>query len=282
MSTRVCTFTLLLVSLAAGCTAQRLPPDSRGVSFPVESATYLKEGAFIAPVDIGLIKPGLSKDQVQLVLGLPHFTEGLAGVRDWNYRFNFYTGKDKEYVTCQYQVQYDEQERVKATYWKTPECESLATVKPPEPVVVEKVVVKEKTVVTEKPVAAPAVEKTLTLSSDVLFPFARSSPLSVEGRQALTTLAASLKKNDADKQITVTGHADRIGDAERNRALSLARAQTVADFLVSQGIARERVKVMGKGSGQPVSQCAQGRVTPELVRCLAPDRRVTITVHAAS
>lgn len=258
-------------TLLSGCAATRLEPDARGVAFPVASESYLKDGAFIAPANIALVRNGLSKDQVRLQLGNPHFSEGLSGVSDWNYAFNFYTGKGSDYVTCQYQVQFGDDKKVSATYWQTPECAAL--VAPAASVAAAAAVA---------PAAAEA--QTLNLPGDALFAFGRSGlkDMKAEGQSALTELAATLKKDLRQvHHITVAGYADRIGNAESNYALSLARAQTVADYLIGQGIDPKVIQVVGKGRFEPVTACEGNRATPALVACLQPDRRVTVTVRAA-
>ena len=56
-----------------------------------------------------------------------------------------------------------------------------------------------------------------------------------------------------DTQLTIVGHTDASGDEALNEALSLARARTVADYLDSRGIARERLAVVGAGSSLPIA-----------------------------
>src|SRR3546814_4869861 len=63
------------VALLTSCSVPRQPADSRGVSFPERSASYLEEGSVVNPADVRLIQPGASKDQVRLKLGNPHFSE---------------------------------------------------------------------------------------------------------------------------------------------------------------------------------------------------------------
>lgn len=53
--------------------------------------------------------------------------------------------------------------------------------------------------------------------------------------------------------ITITGHSDASGDETWNRRLSLARAQSVADYMTRAGIATERLVVSGLGSSQPIA-----------------------------
>ena len=43
------------------------------------------------------IAPGMTKNQVRELISYPHFSEGLFGPREWNYIFNFRTGKGAEF-----------------------------------------------------------------------------------------------------------------------------------------------------------------------------------------
>lgn len=54
-------------------------------------------------------------------------------------------------------------------------------------------------------------------------------------------------------QIEIAGHTDSDGDKESNLALSIRRAQSVADYLVKAGIPKERVTATGFGSERPVA-----------------------------
>lgn len=55
-------------------------------------------------------------------------------------------------------------------------------------------------------------------------------------------------------RITVEGHTDSTGSAERNTVLSEERAKAVGDFLVKNGaVAEERVEAIGMGPDKPIS-----------------------------
>ena len=64
-----------------------------------------------------------------------------------------------------------------------------------------------------------------------------------------------------DAALAITGHTDSTGPEWSNRALSVARAQTVADYLVDHGTNPDRLHVSGVGSTQPVADngTARGR-----------------------
>ena len=53
--------------------------------------------------------------------------------------------------------------------------------------------------------------------------------------------------------ITLTGHTDNTGSTSHNQQLANLRAQTVANWLVQQGIKAERITVVAVASAQPYS-----------------------------
>jgi len=88
-----------------------------------------------------------------------------------------------------------------------------------------------------------------------------SAELNTESRAILDTVAASIRANPTVKRITVTGYSDDRGDAGYNKALSERRAKSVADYLVSQGLAAEMVSSRGMGEANPIASnaTAEGR-----------------------
>lgn len=50
----------------------------------------------------------------------------------------------------------------------------------------------------------------------------------------------------------VAGHTDNVGDAKANLALSQARATAVKSYLLSKGVAENRLKSVGYGSSKPI------------------------------
>jgi outer membrane protein OmpA-like peptidoglycan-associated protein len=55
------------------------------------------------------------------------------------------------------------------------------------------------------------------------------------------------------EQITITGHADNIGDDELNMKLSRKRAERVREILVRKGVSKDQIAVSYKGETQPVA-----------------------------
>jgi OOP family OmpA-OmpF porin len=67
--------------------------------------------------------------------------------------------------------------------------------------------------------------------------------------QSLNNLIAYMKTNPSVK-IGVVGHADTDGENDVNNKLSAARAEAVTTYLVSNGIAKERLVVSYKGKSE--------------------------------
>lgn len=141
-----------------------------------------------------------------------------------------------------------------------------------------------------EPVAAPApapqpVEetKTFTLTSDVLFDFGKATlkPAGVTALSQLYNQIQTLQMND--KSIVVYGYTDRIGSDGYNLKLSQDRAKSVSDFLVAKGLSATRITAVGKGEADPVSpaSCNAIKAKPQLIVCLAADRRVSIEVKGS-
>jgi peptidoglycan-associated lipoprotein len=72
-------------------------------------------------------------------------------------------------------------------------------------------------------------------------------------RAALDAKAAILTANPA-VTLVVTGHTDERGTAEYNLALGQRRAAQVKRYLVSKGIAENRIATQSLGDSQPASQ----------------------------
>ena len=126
--------------------------------------------------------------------------------------------------------------------------------------------------------SAPGVQK-ITLASKALFDFDKAV-LKPEGKAAIDSeVISKLKGVTKLELVLVTGHTDRIGTQAYNQKLSERRANTVRDYLVSQGIAKDKIETLGMGKTQPIPGlvCEQKNLK-ELIACLAPNRRVDVEV----
>ena len=87
---------------------------------------------------------------------------------------------------------------------------------------------------------------------DVFFTY-DSVTLSEEARGILAKNIEWLKRWSSTK-VLVEGHADSRGTNEYNLALAGNRAGAIRDYLVSLGLAADRVTVVSKGEEQPFCQ----------------------------
>jgi outer membrane protein OmpA-like peptidoglycan-associated protein len=104
-----------------------------------------------------------------------------------------------------------------------------------------------------QPEPPPAPEATPPLISfdDVLFDFDRAT-IRPDAAPVLEPLLAMLQ-TDPSMNIDIEGHTDWIGSDAYNQGLSQRRAQAVVNWLVSRGIARERISAVGQGESEPVA-----------------------------
>jgi outer membrane protein, adhesin transport system len=106
------------------------------------------------------------------------------------------------------------------------------------------------------PPATPIFTTSDRLGTEAMFPFG-SATLSPEGREALRGLASRFTAPDTDyTAILVEGHTCSIGPADYNQDLSERRARSVADHLVSLGVRRDAIRVVGYGEDRPIADNA--------------------------
>ena len=93
--------------------------------------------------------------------------------------------------------------------------------------------------------------------------------LTPESETILNGVAESLVANDSIK-VQVSGHTDNTGSAAVNARLSKQRAEAVRQFLISHGVAEDRLTAKGYGPSKPIAsnKTAEGR---------AQNRRVELT-----
>jgi outer membrane protein OmpA-like peptidoglycan-associated protein len=54
-------------------------------------------------------------------------------------------------------------------------------------------------------------------------------------------------------RIEVSGHTDNVGNAKKNKKLSLERAQACREYLISKGIEGSRIEAIGYGDERPIA-----------------------------
>jgi outer membrane protein OmpA-like peptidoglycan-associated protein len=114
----------------------------------------------------------------------------------------------------------------------------------------------------------------ITLSGSVLFASAKWELLPA-AQLKLNDVANALIKEDPLSKIVVEGHTDSQGGVPFNQELSQKRAQAVRDYLVSRGIASDRIVSQGFGPSRSIADNAspEGR---------ANNRRVEIVVQPST
>lgn len=98
-----------------------------------------------------------------------------------------------------------------------------------------------------------------------------TSKLTPESEAELPKLIA-LARSRAGGEIVVVGHTDRQGTLEANDALSLKRAQSIAELLAAQGFSPELITARGRGERDPLVPTADDVPEPR-------NRRAEITVR---
>ncbi len=110
----------------------------------------------------------------------------------------------------------------------------------------------------------------VTLAADAYFDYDKSV-VKAEGKAKLDDLAAKISNLNLET-LVATGHTDSRGSDKYNQALSMRRANAVKAYLVSKGIAADRILVEGKGESELA-------VSPEKTAAdYAANRRVIIEV----
>lgn len=111
----------------------------------------------------------------------------------------------------------------------------------------------------------------LVLGDAILFQTGKAN-LSQAADAALSRVAYNLKQFP-DTDVTVVGFTDNTGSVQLNKNLSEQRAESVVNYLESQGVPASRLKAVGMGEDDPIASnaTAEGR---------AQNRRVEIYITA--
>lgn len=123
-------------------------------------------------------------------------------------------------------------------------------------------------------VTVQRVEEGIAVSFDsgILFTF-DSSELRPEARENLNKLTEILNR-DTNTNLLIVGHTDWIGSETYNQGLSMRRALSAANYIISQGISRDRIDTEGRGEYEPIAdnETEEGRQL---------NRRVEVAIFAS-
>ena len=132
----------------------------------------------------------------------------------------------------------------------------------------------------QAPVAAaplPVYER-VAFDANILFDSDKSA-LRPAGRDKLDKFVSEIRGLESRSVIAI-GYADRMGTEGSNQTLSQDRVDTVKAYLVSKGVASERVKTSAWGETRPTtypSECKDAN-NAKNIACMQPDRHVFIEV----
>ena len=188
--------------------------------------------------NVRMIERGMNKDELYNLIGRPHFAEGLYGVREWDYVFNY--RENGVHKICQYKILFDKNMNAQSFYWYPNGCNGNSS---------------------------------FVLTGDFLFDFDKST-LTAKGKEVVDNVASQLKSSGA-KDVKVAGYTDRLGSVEYNLRLSQARADRVKARLIEDGV-NAKITAVGYGKANQVKPC-DGENGQALKDCLRPNRRVEIS-----
>src|SRR5262245_29548128 len=134
--------------------------------------------------------------------------------------------------------------------------------------------------------AAPTPPKrcdaSVTFQKDETFAFDRYV-LAAPARQRLDQdVIGKLSTCASIESVVIEGHADRLGSQQYNQKLSERRAESVKSYLVSKGVARDKVETIGMGKTVPAKFCPDDKDRKELIACLAPNRRAITSIKGTA
>jgi NitT/TauT family transport system substrate-binding protein len=92
----------------------------------------------------------------------------------------------------------------------------------------------------------------LTKTVSIYFP-SGSSSLDENAKLVLESQVVDLAATFGSAYLRIAGNTDNVGSRDANMRLSRARAEAVADFLVSRGFDRNKFQVLGNGPDKPVA-----------------------------
>ena len=101
-----------------------------------------------------------------------------------------------------------------------------------------------------------------------------SSSIRADAQATLSKQAQWLNQY-GNYRITVEGHADERGTREYNLALGARRAAAARDYLISKGVAGQRLKTISYGKERPVAVCDD-------ISCWSQNRRAVTVLNGAA
>jgi OmpA-OmpF porin, OOP family len=129
--------------------------------------------------------------------------------------------------------------------------------------------------------AAPAIYEKVVFDANVLFDSNKSN-LRPAGRDSLDSFVGKIRGLEAQSVMAI-GYADRMGSDASNQILSQQRVDTVKAYLVSQGVAANRIDTSARGEREPTTWATECKDANNAnnVACMQPDRHVFIEISGS-
>lgn len=116
----------------AGCGTNQSQVDIYGKSnapvFPALKDASRPEGSYVNVESLRKVVPGLTKPQLYELIGLPHFSEAMFNVREWDYIFKFPQSGSTQPRVCQYKVMFDDNKIAQSYQFSPQSCAQVLNI----------------------------------------------------------------------------------------------------------------------------------------------------------
>ena len=226
--------------------------------------THFKHARTGVDVDLETFRSivsGVDSQELFSKLGEPFNVVSQADIQVWEYDINLPISSNTHRLVCQTQFQIDPSNKtVSEVNFRRSQCENIHQQQPAD---------------TDLPVEeAIALVPALPSGFPIYFDFAESG-LTKKAQGQLDNLINAYQISDFS--IALKSYADRVGSERANLILSERRAESIAEYLVVNGIPEKRINIYPMGESLPLIGCDQTE-NDKLETCLAPNRRTDIVV----
>ncbi|MFT7491571.1 MAG: OOP family OmpA-OmpF porin [Pseudohongiellaceae bacterium] len=134
-------------------------------------------------------------------------------------------------------------------------------------------------VLAPKPIVAPEppqrIVQNVSFAGDALFEY-NSAVLTDAGKASVDPLIVG-SRNVNDFEVALVGHTDSVGKIDYNQKLSERRAQSVADYMISQGVVASAITISGRGETSPAASntSREGRAKNRRVEASFSGEKIT-------